>query len=255
MRLRIMTYNIKAGRNHPDGLEAAARIVDAHAPDVLALQEIDEGMPRTGRVSQTDWLTRRLRMGGLYAPALERDGGRYGIALLARLPVLAHERRMLFRPQYPDADRRPRHDSEPRVALGARLQTDAGPLRMFVTHIGLTPDQRAVQAGEVAAFAEEWGGEGPALIAGDFNCDPGAPELEPLHARYADACALCGVSGEARFTFPSGPAGARTPEGWRGAIDFIWVPAGVRVLAARVISDESRASDHQPVVVDLSIGG
>jgi len=254
MRLRIVTYNIKAGRHHPDGLEAVARVIDALAPDVLAVQEVDEGMPRTHSVSQTDWLTRRLRLGGLYAPALERDGGRYGIALLARLPVQAHERRPLFRPQYPDADRRPRHDSEPRVALGARLQSDAGPLRVFVTHMGLTPDQRAVQARELADFADAWGGAGPALIAGDFNCDPDAPELSPLRGRYADACAMRGVSGDARFTFPSGAAGARMPDGWRGAIDYVWVSPGVRVHAAQVIADESCASDHQPVVVDFSIG-
>ncbi|MBI5879627.1 MAG: endonuclease/exonuclease/phosphatase family protein [Chloroflexi bacterium] len=254
MRLRIMTYNIKAGRYHPDGLEAAVRVVKRHAPDILALQEVDEGMPRTNGVAQTDWLARRLRMRGLYAPALERDGGRYGIALLTRLPVQAHERRLLFRPQYPDTDRRPRHDSEPRVALAAVLDSAAGPLRVFVTHIGLTPDQRSVQAREVAAFADGWGGRAPALIAGDFNCDPDAPELEALRAGYTDACALRGVSGDARFTFPSGALGARAPEGWRGAIDTVWVSPGLTVHAARVAADESCASDHQPVIVDFSIG-
>ena len=71
MQIRIVTYNIKSGRHHPQGLEAVARIVETLAPDILGLQEVDEGMRRTGGVAQTDWLSRRLRMAGLFAP---RDG-------------------------------------------------------------------------------------------------------------------------------------------------------------------------------------
>jgi endonuclease/exonuclease/phosphatase family metal-dependent hydrolase len=252
-----MTYNIKSGRHHPDGLAAIARIVEAQSPDILALQEVDEGMARSAGLAQTDWLTRRLRMRGLFAPAMPYDGGWYGIALLSHWPVESHECRPLFCPTYPDAASRPRHDSEPRVMLSARVSPPPDspdtPARVnvIVTHLGLTPDQRTVQVRELAEQVAHWADAGPTLVVGDFNCEPDAPELSPLRERLRDACAARGVAGEDRFTFPSGSRGARTSDGWRGAIDYVWVSPDLSVLSARVLADESRASDHQPLVVDL----
>ncbi len=264
MHVRVMTYNIKSGRYRPDSLEAVAGVIEAQSPDVLAIQEVDEGLARTQGIAQTDWLARRLKMRGLFAPAMAHDGGSYGIALLSHWPAQAHERRLLFRPQYADAARRPRHDSEQRVMLGALLAQPAPyggsagsasdcALKIVVTHLGLTPDQRARQAQELAGFARTWQGDAPTLIAGDFNCDPGAPELAPLRESFQEACALACVEGEARYTFPAGALGTRTADGWRGAIDHLWVSPGVRIRSARVIYDETRASDHQPLVADCEI--
>ena len=285
--MRIMTYNIKTGRHHPAGLAAVAHLIETYAPDVLGLQELDEQMPRTHHVAQTDWLTRRLRMRGIFAPAMERDGGRYGIALLSRFPIQAHECRLLFRPNYPDADQRPRHDNEQRVALGAMLTPTSlstasqgrghslplsnafldggrvgdggrdggrgGSLKIIVTHLGLTPDQRERQVVELAEFARSWQGDHPTIIMGDFNCDPDAPELAPLRKHFQEACAVCGVQGEARYTFPSGPLGARDADGWRGAIDYVWATHDIHISSAQVIIDESKASDHQPVLVEVKV--
>jgi endonuclease/exonuclease/phosphatase family metal-dependent hydrolase len=272
--MRFMTYNIKAGRYHPDGLEAIARLIETYAPDVLGLQEVDENQPRTNFVAQTDWLTRRLRMRGLYAPAMQRDNGLYGIALLSRFPIQTHERRLLFRPTYPDADKRPPHDSEQRVALGVTLARAAAlfavpnpalnavdvaishppsAIKVIVTHLGLTPDQRARQVTELAEFARAWYGDLPTIIMGDFNCDPDAPELTPLRDHFQEACAVCGVSGDARFTFPAGALGARTDDGWHGAIDYVWASHDIRITSAQVIIDETKASDHQPLVVEFEL--
>jgi endonuclease/exonuclease/phosphatase family metal-dependent hydrolase len=259
MQIRIVTYNIKSGRHHPQGLEAVARIVSTLAPDILGLQEVDEGMRRSGGVAQTDWLSRRLRMAGLFAPAMAYDGGQYGIALLSSRPISAHERRPLFRPVYVDAGSRPRHDSEPRVMLGARLalprpgSEGSYPLNIVATHLGLTPDQRLVQAREVADFAWAWAGTQPLVVLGDFNCNPGAPELAPLRASLVDACNAQGVAGEARVTFPiDGNAAAAFGEE-PTAIDYVWVSPGVNITSARVLMDESRASDHRPLVVDVEL--
>ncbi len=272
MQLRLMTYNIKSGRYHPDGLEAVARVIEAQSPDVVGLQEVDEGMARTHRVAQADWLTRRLRMRGVYAPATEHDGGLYGIALLSRWPIQTHERQRLFKSVYADAASRPRHDSEQRVMLGAVVTPTPNPspacpvgsniwvaqgrgVKIIVTHLGLTSDQRVSQVHELADFARAWQGDLPTIIMGDFNCDPEAPELAPLRERFQEACTVCGVQGDARFTFPSGPLGARMSDGWRGAIDYIWASRDVQVLSARVLMDETKASDHQPLIVELTTDG
>jgi len=257
MQIRIVTYNIKSGRHHPQGLEAVARIVETLAPDILGLQEVDEGMRRTGGVAQTDWLSRRLRMAGLFAPAMAHEGGLYGIALLSRGQISAHERRPLFRPLYPDAGSRPRHDSEPRVVLGARLalprpgSEGACRLSIVVTHLGLTMDQRLVQGREVADFARAWAGTQPLVVLGDFNCDPGAPELGPLRVSLVDACDARGINGDARITFPLEVGAAATAE--PTAIDYVWLSPRVNITSARVLMDESRASDHRPLVVDVEL--
>jgi endonuclease/exonuclease/phosphatase family metal-dependent hydrolase len=241
-------------------------VVEAQAPDALALQEVDENMARSRRIAQSDWFARRIRANGLFAPAMEYDGGQYGIALLARLPIQSHERRLLYLPQYGDADQRPRHDSEQRVMLAATVLlaslsrpgsvgSDAGEgaLKLIVTHLGLTPDQRSVQVQQLADFARSWHGSLPTVIMGDFNCEPDAPELAPMYEHFQDACAVCRLSGDARFTFPSGARGARCEDGWRGAIDYVWASPDVKICSAQVIFDESRASDHQPVVAEIEI--
>ena len=258
MQIRIVTYNIKSGRYHPEGLAAVANVVEALHPDILALQEVDEQMRRTGGIAQTDWLSRRLRMTGLFAPAFPYDGGQYGIALLTRFRISAHERRALFTPLYPDAASRPRHDSEHRVMLGARLElpcegSQTGcTLNVVAAHLGLTADQRAIQVHELAAFAQAWAGGEPLAVMGDLNCDPGAPELEPLRTTFVDACAAHSVSGAARITFP--PAQSDDPSSAEPtAIDYVWLSPGVRVTSARVLQDESLASDHRPGVVDVEL--
>ncbi len=326
--MRVMTYNIKSGLYHPDGLEAVARVIEAQSPDILGLQEVDEGMARSNGVAQTDWLTRRLRMRGVFAPAMNYDSGLYGIALLSRWPIERHERRLLYRPTYLDAASRPRHDSEQRVMVGAVVTPTPGPshpalnpahalhpagqagqavrksnepvrkspfggyippmryipqgrqgrqgrgvpfpplgavpeggragdggtptLKLIVAHLGLTADQRAIQIQELVDFARSWHGELPTIILGDFNCCPDAPEFAPLREHFQEACACCNVQGEARFTFPSGPLGARTADGWRGAIDYVWASRDLEIISARVVLDESKASDHQPLVVEVN---
>lgn len=251
MQIRIVTYNIKSGRYQPHGLEAVARTIQSLSPDILALQEVDEDMRRTSGVAQTDWLSRRLRMTALFAPAMAYDGGQYGIALLSRYPISTHQSRRLYQPVYPDAASRPRHDSEPRVMLGVRLllpdtRPQGGlPLSVVVAHLGLTQDQRLLQLRELSDFSLPWASSGPLVVLGDFNCEPDAPELAPLRASLVDACAAQGVAGDARITFPldSEPA----------AIDYIWVSPTMHIISAKVVHDETQASDHFPLVVDVEL--
>jgi len=249
MYLCVMSYNIKSGRFRPHSLEAVAQIIAAQSADIVALQEVDDCVARTDCMPQTAWLAKRLHMHGLFAPAMPMDDGWYGIALLSRWPVESHEQRLLFRPEYADAAQRPRHDSEQRVMLSAVFSS----FNLIVTHLGLTPDQRERQALELVAHAKPWQAIQPTIIAGDFNCEPSALELAPLREHFQEACAVVGVAGAARDTFPSGPPGARCADGWHGAIDHIWLSPQVRVRSAAVIYDETRASDHQPLVVNCEI--
>ena len=90
LRLRVMAYNIKHGHGN-DGvvdLERAAAVIEAVAPDVVTLQEVDERCGRSGEVDQAAWLGERLGMESIFGTFMDYDGGRYGMALLSRLPII-----------------------------------------------------------------------------------------------------------------------------------------------------------------------
>lgn len=248
--LKVMTYNIKSGRYHPDGLEAIARVVEAQAPDLLGLQEVDHDAPRSGHVDQARWLAERLGMGShTFGPSFRLpDGGDYGNAVLSRYPIVTSAVRHLY---YPTGHLLPQGADEPRSVLGAVIALGQARLNLLVTHLGLTPEQRWVQAGEVVAFALGWEPGNPLILMGDFNALPGSPEMGRVRPMFRDV--LGEQPAAARPTFPSGPPGARTPDGWSGCIDYIFVGRGVVVEEARVVHEVTQASDHQPVVASLRV--
>ena len=73
--LRIMTYNVRGFCHHRDGLAAIEAVIAASAPDIVALQEVDNG----GCDLQT--LSQRLGMRLYVAP------GRCGNAFLSYYPL------------------------------------------------------------------------------------------------------------------------------------------------------------------------
>lgn len=88
------------------------------------------------------------------------------------------------------------------------------------------------------------------LAGGDLNDDPASWALEPLLADggWIDALATSGL-GEA-WTWVGGGGGAR--------LDYLLLPASEawRVTSAEVVEgpDVAAASDHRPVVVELTVG-
>src|SRR5918995_3129769 len=82
--MRLASFNIKNGMSDdgscdPDVLVSACRMLRA---DVLALQEVDRGLPRSNEADQTAIVAAGCGLKGLYAPARRLDGGEYGNALL-----------------------------------------------------------------------------------------------------------------------------------------------------------------------------
>jgi endonuclease/exonuclease/phosphatase family metal-dependent hydrolase len=226
-----MTYNIHAAR----GLDARvdlsriAEVVRSYSPDLVALQEVDVLRARSGTVDQAHELAGLLGMHAVFAPALEHDGGHYGIATLSRLPVT--ESRQISLPLTP---RRAHRRSQPRCALVTRHSWDGGSLELINTHLSVLFRERP---GQVAAIAAEMAGEA-LVIAGDFNCTPWSPAYRIL-AR--------GLRSATRFarTWPS-PA-PLVP------IDHIFYRGRLDVVSAGAWTGgpARRASDHLPVVAEL----
>src|SRR5690606_30062940 len=86
MSLRVLTFNIRAGRNLAGRLDLArtAEVIAEADADVVGLQEVDRQFSeRSAWVDQTAALSEQLGWHARFAPALERGEGQYGIAILS----------------------------------------------------------------------------------------------------------------------------------------------------------------------------
>lgn len=228
--LRVVTYNIRHGRGM-DGrvdLERTAQVLRDLEPDLVGLQEVDERVGRSGEVDQAAELGRLLGLEHAFGAFMDLGGGRYGMALLARHPIVhAWEIPLPV-------------GNEPRVALAARIADPAGDFVAVNVHFDWVKDDgfRFAQAATLVRALDEL--TLPYVLLGDVNDGPGSRTLELFQARADEAC----KQGTDRATFP-----APVPE---VEIDFVFAgPRGAwRVGTARVI-DEREASDHRPVAAEL----
>lgn len=221
--IRAATYNIRHGSLK--GLGAIAEGLDSLDVDIVALQEVDRGVERSGGEEQARALGIALGMHAVFAPAMELQGGEYGVALLSRFPVISHSFHGLP------------SDFEPRVMLRATLDDGVEPpLQVVVTHLGLHPVERYQQVVEILRHL---GRCERTLLLGDLN--EGRTEAAfSLFRGWVDCLEEAGVA--PLLTYPSDfpvigiDHVLRTPD----------LPPSRRAHASR-----SLASDHLPVVVEL----
>ena len=238
--LRVMSYNVHhcSPPSRPGVIDLAAivRTIQAQRPDVVMLQEIDVHTERSGVSShQARELAAQLQMHVYFGKAIDYGGGAYGVALLARYPLqdtLVH--------------RLPTEAStkgEPRILATATIALPSGQkVRLGCTHLDAqrSDQNRQLQAAEIVRLAAEE--SLPFILAGDFNAEIGSPVVQQLDARFKRTCQSCA---------PTIPVVTPTK-----AIDFItYAPqASFRVVSHQVV-DETYASDHRPVVAELSLQG
>ncbi|MEW5762325.1 MAG: endonuclease/exonuclease/phosphatase family protein [Bacillota bacterium] len=227
MLLRVLTYNIRHGEGL-DGRVALGRIAAVLAAcdaDLVALQEVDVFRPRSGFRHQARALAWVLGTQYVFGPTLVGAWAPFfGNAVLSKLPVLgAHRYRLPGK-------------GEPRGLLRVTVDAGAGPVDFLATHLGLSTEARRAQVKRIAGVLGEI--NKPFVLAGDFNCRPGAAELAPLLPLATDVAAAAGAT---EPTFPAGEPEAR--------IDYILVSRHWEVHEAKTIGSE--ASDHLPVLAVL----
>jgi len=193
---RLTTWNVFHGRG-PDGRVDATRFARAVASlraDVLALQEVDRGQPRSGLLDVAALAAEAAgaahwrfvptvigEPGFEWRPARaedeDADEDAYGIALLSRLPVESwHVLRLAPAPYVrlpvpvPGGAVMLLRD-EPRAVLAARVHTPAGPLTVASTHLSFVPGVNAVQLRRTAAWLRTL--PGPVVLLGDLNLPAG----------------------------------------------------------------------------------
>ena len=241
---RLLTYNVHRCLGVDRVLDVArvAGVIAAQTPDIVALQELDVGRARTGGVDQAHQLAQRLGMAFHFNAALKVEEELYGDAILTALPE-----RLVKAGPIPGHPRFAR--LEPRGAIWVAIDIGDGvELQVINTHLGLVPREQQLQAAMLTG--PDWLGAAPkgapVVLLGDFNATPRTRTYRAFAGTLADARRAAHGAGRTP-TFP-----ARLPV---LAIDHVFVSRGVRVEAVRTPLDAASrvASDHLPLVVDISV--
>lgn len=208
--MRVATYNVHGLRRF-DEVVAAVR---AQRLDVLGLQEPPRGPLGPARMRRFAAAT-GLRL-------VVRGRGARSTALLVSSSCRVRGPRALRLPWTPGLSRR-----------GAATAVVDG-VRVLVVHLGLRAAERERH---VALLLPLLAGDGPALVLGDLNENPGSRSRRTL--------AEHGLTDAAPGLPPTFPAAAPTAR-----IDVVLARGLVATHAA--VPDEPTASDHRPVVVHLT---
>lgn len=290
--MKLVSWNVQWGRDAAGRVDLARTVHEAQRLadfDVLCLQEITRGFHALpGGPSDDQFAELAALLPGFTVieaigadlgadPAAARDGKparrrQFGNALATRLPVAQVFRHLLPWPADPAAP------SMQRVALEAVLDAPGGALRVLVTHLEFYSErQRLAQVEALRRYQQEAAAhaaqpapaendEGPfartarpvsAIVCGDFNSAWGsaayARMLDPLTGSPAFIDAWTTLHPSAT---PPPTAGVYDTAQWSDGpltCDFVFVTEDLRARLARCeIDGTTQASDHQPIVLELS---
>ena len=222
--LKLMSYNIKNanGMDNVCNFQRIANVINNASPDVVAIQEVDSMTNRSGQKYVLGEIADRTQMHGYFAPAIDYDGGKYGIGLLTKQVPLRLQTLPL-----PGRE-------EARTLILAEF-TD---YIYCCTHMSLTEEDRMKSLELVKAFTSS--STKPLFLAGDMNAEPESGFIKELQKDFQI------LSNPKQHTFP-----APDP---KETIDYIATlkqnAKGFAVISAKVIN-EPMASDHRPILVEL----
>jgi len=256
-RLRILTFNIAHGRGLTPiqgftmarkiraNLRKIARLIERMAPDVVALQEVDENSRWAGNFDHLEYL--RVYTGFRYSVFginNRREGLinlSYGNAILSRHPILESEN-ILF--------------GESVVGEKGFLyaEIDVGGRRLPIVNLHLNYRSRQHRFRQVERVMDyithkqhhrrdSW--HMPPIVCGDLNNSLTSPDATAELMRYFSLHGHYTLHPREGNTFPS-PLPSR-------ALDFIFLPPACSDPRSEVV--RSYLSDHRPVVVDFSLKG
>lgn len=222
--LKLMTYNIRNANGMDDvcNFQRIANVINNASPDVVAIQEVDSMTKRSGQKYVLGEIAGRTQMHAYFAPAIDFDGGKYGIGLLTRqVPVRLQT-----------------------IPLPGREEARALVLAEFedyiycCTHMSLTEEDRMESLKIVKSFTTPY--KKPLFLAGDMNAEPESDFIKELQKDFQL------LSNPKQHTYPA-------PEP-KETIDYIAAlksnANGFALISARVLN-EPVASDHRPILVEL----
>jgi len=240
MRLRVLSYNIHkciggVDRRYEPG--RVADVINQQEADVLLLQEVDAGVPRSNGDHQFDVLGELcgMRYRAWFPNVDVRGGGQYGNAVLSRYPIIESSNidlsiRFKKKRSVLHSVIRVRHDDVDRT------------IHLFNMHLGLARFERRIQLRmflDSHPFANLHS-ETPIVVGGDLN---------DVYGRLGELLRPAGFRGVERrpLTFPAwGPVRALDAIFVRGHVDFVKLVRCDSNLARR-------ASDHRPLIAEVRL--
>ncbi|MDF1615115.1 endonuclease/exonuclease/phosphatase family protein [Desulfurivibrio dismutans] len=245
MRLRVMSYNIHRaiGVDRRFRPERIARIIKHHEPDILLLQEVDVGVPRSRHLDLAEELAALCdyphRAVGLNV-ALSK--GHYGNATLSRFPITSQRNIDLTLPK---------HKARGCLYTALEVPVSGGSprsLAVFNLHLGLSFHERPQQVGNLVKTPEftTLGPEEPCVVGGDFN--DWFTRLAPMFTEIMGF--KCASSHKENFQSPYLTYPSFSPT---GGLDKIFVRGPFEIVKRQRcrMQISKIASDHLPVLADL----
>jgi endonuclease/exonuclease/phosphatase family metal-dependent hydrolase len=226
---RFMTYNIHHGYNagQVPSLDLIAETIAREDPDVICLQEVVRGWMIDDQHDALSILAERLGMRYAFLPNI---GDLFGNAILSRFPI-TDVNRLHYAVE-------PGIKHQPRGALFARIAD----VTFACTHLDDVSDASIVRQEQIRTIIRNIPVElGPVIVAGDLNAVPGDIEVRLL--------------GEFGLEDLGASAGDTTTNDTpQKRIDYVW---GRGVVGAQAHSlplpDAARASDHRPLIVNITV--
>ena len=222
--LRLMSYNIRntKGMDGIHNIQRIANVIINEAPDVVAIQELDSMTTRSGQKYVLGELADRTQMHAIYAPAIDFQGGKYGIGILSRQKPMGIK-------IYPLPGR-----EESRMLMVAEFKD----YYFACTHLSLTEEDRLASLDIIKKSVPN--SHKPYFLAGDLNDKPDSKFIQTMQQDFQ---VLTNIK---KPTFPA-PEPTET-------IDYIaaWKHRSndFANLSTQVL-DEPMASDHRPLSVKL----
>lgn len=221
--LRIMTFNIRHGKGMDNrcDLDRIARVIREADADLVALNEVDVKMPRSGFMDQARYLAAQVGMNSYFVPSFRFLFSQFGNGLLSDNPMMEVEREEI--PRF--------KEREPRGLGRVTIMLDERPVHVIVTHLGLNPVEREEQLAYLADRIVEL--TEPVILLGDFNTTPTSLPMQ----NFLLVTGLEVHSYEP--TYPSDDPGLK--------LDYILASKEWEVVE-EVVPIVTLASDHFPVV-------
>ena len=230
-----MTYNIHVGvgMDKKLDLQRIADVINTARPDLVGLQEVDRGVKRTEGKDEIAELAAMTRMEYAFAPNLDYQGGKYGVAILSRFPIRNTEHRMFEN----------KREAERRGMLRVEVEVGGKKLNFVTTHLDYQfEDGRLFETEQMLKFLEDV--KGPMIVVADLNDVPAGSAYQLMRTKFDDAWVASRAAGDG-FSYPADKPVKR--------IDHIFYRSGASTRAKKSWVIQNLASDHIPVMAEIEI--
>lgn len=209
-----------------------ADFIEQYDPDFVMLQEVDYKTSRNGKRDFTTELAAETGYFSAFGPAIEYDGGKYGVAILSKYPIEKISNTSLT------GDVSEMKEKRTVLYIDVVLPNTDDKIRLAVTHLDHSTNN--VRSAMVQQLNAAIGTSVPTILAGDFNALPSESAISEGMTSWDRVC-------NNFATYPStGPS---------SKIDYIFAkPAGRWIKKSfRVLDNTSSLTDHCALLAEIDL--